>query len=420
MFRKIMKHLTYFNSVVKEGALLVFITITFAGVIWGVYSDEKKDILGYAKEEMEENRSILINKVYLQPGFQPEETSGNKMMFYSVYDNQGRLVRCANVSAKIRGIINQKIQVNNIRDGQLAVLITKQIRPKVKLMFTVLTICEGATVYGKIYVGKSIAGLHRIVITLFFLALTTVFGFIMAGLSFTPIKRSYEKQREFLADASYELRTPLNILLASVESIQGDTANRMTGSSGEALIDMKDRIKKMTKTVNDLLTLVYTDTTTFNIVREHFNLCSVAEQVITAIHPLTQTKNIGVQLIFPEQITVYADRERLAQLFSILLENTVEYTNNGGQVRITIRRLMGHEGFGVEIVVQDNGTAIATEKQKVIIERFNRINKVRSLAIGGSGLGMPIAKWIAELHGGSIAVISKPGVGACFVVFLPL
>jgi two-component system sensor histidine kinase CiaH len=429
MFRKVLKQLTFFNSALMGGLLLVFNLIIFAGIIWGVYIDEQKNVLGYAQEEAEENLALLKDQAYLQPDFSREETGENAMMFFYVYDNQGQLVHYANAPAGFKRIIQQKIKAGTIKEGKPVLLIMKWVRPKIKVMFTVFTIRDGATVYGKIYVGKNVAELYRnfqklisysVAITLLFLGLTAVLGFIMAKRSIAPIKLSYEKQREFLADTSHELRTPLSILLASVESIQGDAANRMTDFSGQVLADMKDEIKKMVKIVNDLLTLARSDAAVLNLMKEQFDLQGVAQQVLRTINPLAQAKHIEVQLICPEQIIVYADRERIVQLLLILLDNAVKYTPNEGQVQLTIRRLGGLNGSGVEIAVQDNGMGIAPEEQKLIFGRFYRTDKTRSRALGGSGLGLSIAKWIAEQHGGTIKVSSTLGAGARFVAILPL
>ncbi|TCL68472.1 phospho-acceptor domain-containing protein [Hydrogenispora ethanolica] len=429
MFKKVLRKLTLFNSALMGGFLLVFIGITFAGIVWGIYTEEQKNVLGYAQEEAEENLDLLKNESYLQPGFNRVETGENEMMFFYVYNHRGRLIRYANAPAGLLEIIKQKSRAGAIPEGKPTVLILKRIRPKIKVMLTAFTIREGGKVYGKIYVGKNIAGLYRniqkllsylVLITLFFLALTALLGFIMARRSIAPIKRSYEKQREFLADASHELRTPLSILLASVETIQGDPANRMTEFSGQVLADMKDEIRQMTKIVTDLLTLARSDAAVLNLMKEQFDLGSIAEQVIRTITPLARDKSIEVQLIFPESVTVYADRERIAQLLLILVDNAVKYTPNNGQLLLMIRRLGGREGSGVEIVVQDNGIGIAPEDQELIFERFYRTDKARSRALGGSGLGLPIAKWIVEQHGGTIKVTSKLGEGARFTAVLPI
>jgi signal transduction histidine kinase len=110
----------------------------------------------------------------------------------------------------------------------------------------------------------------------------------------------------------------------------------------------------------------------------------------------------------------------MTQLLLILVDNAVKYTPDDGQVKLTIRRLAGSESPKIEIAVQDNGIGIAPEEQDLIFQRFYRIDKARSRAMGGSGLGLPIAKWIVEQHGGSIAVNSKTGAGACFVAVMPL
>jgi two-component system sensor histidine kinase CiaH len=429
MFRKVRKQLTFFNFILLGGFLVIFIIITFAGMIWGAYTDEYKDLLGYAQEEAGENLDLLKNRTYLQPEFVRAETEANELLFFYVYDNQGRLVHYSNMPAGLDRLIRKRIQAGTIKEGRPTVLIKRQLRPKIKVMFTALTIRDAKTVYGKIYVGKSVAKAYRVIeklltvligITLLFLGLSAVLGFIMAGRSIEPIKRSYEKQREFLADASHELRTPLSILLASVESIQDDTANRLTDFSGQVLADMKDEVKKMAKIVNDLLTLARSDAAKLNLMKRQFDLKTVVEQVVRTIFSLAQAKHIELQLLCPESINVYADRERIAQLLLILVDNAVKYTPDHGRVQLSIRRLGGPGGPGVELAVQDNGIGIAPEEQRLIFERFYRIDKARSREMGGSGLGLPIAKWIVAQHGGSITVSSKVGEGARFVAVLPV
>jgi two-component system sensor histidine kinase CiaH len=431
MFRKVRRQLTIFNSILMGVFLLVFIIIAFAGSIWGVYAEEQKDILGYAREEAEENLDLLKDKTYSQPGFLKEETGENELMLFYVFDNQGRLIRYSNPHPGLDRLIIREIKAGGIRYGKPDVATWKLPRERHHLreLLAVFPIRDGATVYGKIYVGKNVTDLYHlfqkllyimVLITILFLFLLTILGFIMAGRSMAPIKLSYEKQREFLADASHELRTPLSVLLASVESIQGDEANRMTDFTGQVLGDMKDEIKKMTRIVNDLLTLARSDAAVLNLLKEQFDLKTVAEKMVRTIKPLAQAKNIDLQITFPEQITVYADRERIAQLLLILVDNAVKYTPNGGQVQLAIRRPEDSGGSGVEIVVQDNGIGIAAEEQDLIFGRFYRTDKARSRTMGGSGLGLPIAKWIVEQHGGSITVSSKPGDGARFVAVMPL
>jgi signal transduction histidine kinase len=233
-----------------------------------------------------------------------------------------------------------------------------------------------------------------------------------------PIKQTFERQREFLADASHELRTPLSVLLSSVDAVQSDDANVMSPFAHQVLVDMKDEIKKMSKIVGDLLTLARAENSQFNLMKEQFDLGPDVRQIIRTLNPMAQAKQITLKTEIMDNLLIYADRERIAQLFLILLDNAIKYTPNGGIVELSVR-LTEVDSKELRISVRDNGIGIASEEQARIFERFYRVDKTRSREMGGSGLGLAIAKWIAEIHGGSIKVNSQPGAGSEFVVSLP-
>lgn len=427
MFRKVRKQLTIFNSVLMGSFLLLFTVITYVSLAWNVYSQIQNDVLDYAKEEAAENLALLKAKTYLRPDFIINEAEKSEMQFFYVFNNHGKLVHSSAPHSGLPRMVNRKIAQGNLRDNQPALITFKHSNHHFRVMLTTLPIKDGPIVYGRIYVGKNVTNLYQIFLELLytfalllvvFLFLTTLAGFIMAGKAMAPIKRSYEQQREFLADASHELRTPLSVLLSSVDAIQGDEQNQVTPFSQQVLADMRDEIKKMTKIVSDLLTLARSDGAVLNLMKKQFDLIKVAEQTMRIINPLAQSKSIELRFASPQSIIIYADEERIAQLLLILLDNAVKYTPEHGQVQLLIQQ-RDQASTEIEMVVQDNGIGIAPAEQARIFERFYRVDKARSRTLGGTGLGLPIAKWIAEQHGGSIKVISQPGQGSCFVVTLP-
>jgi signal transduction histidine kinase len=131
---------------------------------------------------------------------------------------------------------------------------------------------------------------------------------------------------------------------------------------------------------------------------------------------LAEPKHIRVQVRNNEHLMIVGDRVRLRQLFLNLIDNAIKYTPDGGTVTLTMERRNGTAVF----VVEDTGIGIPVEEQAKIFDRFYRVDKARSREMGGTGLGLSIAKWIAELHRGSISVQSEPQKGSVFTVHLPM
>ncbi len=426
MFSRIRKRLTFLYSGLMIFFLLTFVGVTYIGLTWAVYSEEKEELLLFAEEEAQEHSIFLQHKELLrQVPPQIEEYRGGRMFFYA-FDNDGILANAAEPYPKLQKSVVEKINTWDVEDGNAALLLPDVDNDKAIVMMASLPVMYGEECLGKIYVGRDITVFYQVlknvfgiltVISLLFLLLASGGGYVMAGRAIIPIKKSYERQREFVADASHELRTPLSIFMASVDAIQRDKDSSMSPFAEQVLADMKDEIKKMSKIVGDMLTLARSDVEVINLLKEQFNIKDVAEQVIRSLQPLAKKKNI--QLCFESQMEhfIFADKERIAQLLLILLDNAIKYTPPTGKVYLGIESSV--KKSGIEIMVKDTGIGIPDKYQKLIFERFYRIDKTRSREIGGTGLGLSIAKWIIVAHGGTVKVNSQEGEGTTFTILLP-
>jgi two-component system phosphate regulon sensor histidine kinase PhoR len=142
----------------------------------------------------------------------------------------------------------------------------------------------------------------------------------------------------------------------------------------------------------------------------------LADEVTARFYTAAAAKRIHLTTEAEDlDLAVWGDRDRLAQLLSNLIDNAIKYTPLEGSVQITVS-----DGNGaVRLVVEDSGPGIPEESLPRIFDRFYRVDKARSRVAGGTGLGLSICRWIAEAHGGTIAVQSEPGRGARFIVALP-
>jgi two-component system sensor histidine kinase CiaH len=425
MFSKIRRQLTLLYSGFMFFFLLAFVGIIYSGLTWAVYSEEKQEMLLFAEEEAQEHSVILRNRELLQQMGKVENYRGGRMFFYA-FDNNGELANSSEVYPEFQKAVREKINQWNVEDGAVVITIAERNNRDAILMMSSLPIMVGDERLGTVYVGRDVTEFYKLLknlfiammlISLLFLALASGGGYMMAGRAIVPIKKSYERQREFVADASHELRTPLSIFMASVDVIKGDKDSVMSPVVKQVISDMKDEIRKMSNIVSDMLTLARADAP-INIIKERFNLKPVAEQAVRSLCPFAHKKNVEFSMESQDEIWTVADKERISQLLFILLDNAIKYTPAGGKVYVGIAAFES-KSRGIILTVKDTGIGILPEYQELIFERFYRVDKARSREIGGSGLGLSIAKWIVAAHEGEINVHSKVGEGSTFTVTLP-
>jgi signal transduction histidine kinase len=250
------------------------------------------------------------------------------------------------------------------------------------------------------------------------LGLVGVGGLWLTRKATQPVEQSYELLREFTADASHELRSPLTAIQTSIEVMQNHP-ERIHPLNAKKMDAIASAVDQMARLAADLLFLARTDATgvapTLN--RETIGLHALLQNVVELLIPQAETKAIGLDIRLPlaSEIYVAGDRSHLRRLFSNLLENALQYTPAGGRVTLATKR----SHWGAVVSVEDTGIGIAPEALPHVFERFWRADRARSRRNGGSGLGLAIAQAIARKHGGEIVVTSEVNVGTCFRVRLP-
>ncbi len=228
------------------------------------------------------------------------------------------------------------------------------------------------------------------------------------------LRDSFNQTRQFSADASHELRTPLTIMRGEIE-----LALRSTKTPEEyrrVLQSSLEEILRMSSIIDNLLMLAKADQGIYHAEFSEVNLRDLVEELYEDSEALAERKRIRVTLRRAAQITMVGDKVRLRQLFLNLIDNAIKYTPEGGSVTLSVEQQNGSAIFQVE----DTGIGIPADEQEKIFDRFYRVDKARSREAGGSGLGLSIAKWIVDLHRGTIAVSSQINKGSVFTVRLPL
>lgn len=228
------------------------------------------------------------------------------------------------------------------------------------------------------------------------------------------LESSFKRMAEFTADASHELKTPLCALRGEAELLL--SKERTTEDYQEGLAHFIERFDHLNRMVNDLILLSKSDSSQVELNLVPLRLDLLVQDMANLFQVLAEQKNIGVNIDLSQETTVMGDKMRLQQLFTNLIDNAVKFTPDGGSIRIRVEKNM--DFARVEVI--DTGIGIPEEEQENIFKRFYRVDKSRSKEIGGVGLGLSIADWIAHAHHGKIEVKSEPNQGAAFTVYLPL
>jgi len=228
----------------------------------------------------------------------------------------------------------------------------------------------------------------------------------------TSLEEAYRTQQRFVADASHELRAPLTALQGNLELLER-APDLPDAEKAEMVACLRQEIGRMGRLVSDLLALAHADAGQKLVSKKLVELDRLLLEAFRDARGLAKGQRLSVGEL--DQLQVVGDPDRLKQLLVILMDNALKYTPTGGEVSLGLRR----SGGIVELTVKDTGIGISAEDLPHIFERFYRADKARSRDLGGSGLGLSIAKWIVEQHGGSISVSSIPGSGSTFTVCLP-
>ena len=225
--------------------------------------------------------------------------------------------------------------------------------------------------------------------------------------------RKYEQsKREFVDNASHELKTPISVLRGIVETLLEEEEDQRKRHFLEKALR---RIEQMQNLVEDLLTLTKLESGRERLNLSEFKLRELVEEVYDSLEQEFVKREVSFENLVSEDFKMFADRQKLFLLLRNLIDNAVKYNKRGGKVWVRAKK----EGNKQILEVEDTGIGIPPEHIPFIFERFYRVDKGRSKEMGGTGLGLSIVKHIVFLHGGEIMVHSKPGEGSRFSVIIP-
>ncbi|HZF38852.1 MAG TPA: ATP-binding protein [Blastocatellia bacterium] len=248
---------------------------------------------------------------------------------------------------------------------------------------------------------------------------------------------AFDLQRQFMADASHELRTPLSVMRTTAQVIL-ERPRRDENEYRSALAMIDDQTRRLARIVDDMFTLARADAGRRPLAQGAFYVDELIVETARAASVLAARKGVMVETARLPEVPYYGDEHLLRQMLLNLLDNAIRHTPAGGRVRVSLNQ----SDSTCEVVVADTGDGIPVEAQPHIFGRFYRVDKARSRSDvdktgaivaangaangvanrigGGAGLGLSIARWVAEAHGGTIRLVHSDSTGTVFAIALPL
>ncbi|OWA35876.1 two-component sensor histidine kinase [Saccharibacillus sp. O16] len=247
-----------------------------------------------------------------------------------------------------------------------------------------------------------------VLIVLFF------FSRFFANRSIQPVREAFEKQKQFIADASHELKTPLAVINTNADVLLANGEETIR-SQEKWLRYIKSETERMAKLTGDLLYLTEMDDSRPGMVQARFDLSDAVENVMLTMEAVVFEKNLTLDYDIEPGLSLVGSREQIVQVTMILLDNAIKYANTRGSIGLSLKREHGE----IRLAVSNTGEGITAEHLPHVFDRFYRTDKSRTRSQGGHGLGLAIAKSIVEQHKGRITAKSTVDEKTTFIVQFP-
>lgn len=236
---------------------------------------------------------------------------------------------------------------------------------------------------------------------------------ILANWTIKPVSKAWDQQKQFIADASHELKTPLTVISTNTDVILSNPYETVEKQE-KWLSYIKNETIRMTKLVNNLLCIAKYDANRINLVYSKLDLSNILSSIAFQYEPLIYENNKTLITDIDDNIFINGDDDKIKQLINILMDNALKYSLENGIIKISMKKI---KQSSVCITISNSSENISKEQLDKIFDRFYRVDDSRNRKTGGSGLGLNIAKTIVESHKGVIRVVNKNSITS-FIITL--
>ncbi|MDD4238876.1 MAG: HAMP domain-containing sensor histidine kinase [Desulfotomaculaceae bacterium] len=409
MIRKLRRKFIFINMTLVSLVLI----IVFASICIFSYQQTKAE--SYDVMQRVINSDIGMAPPTVEIGNRPPKKAMPMLPVFGVLlDDQGQLISAARENVIVSDDMIAEVSKRALASGSQEGILYDQ-----RLRFLLKQTPEGARI-AFADMTRELDAITNLLITLLLvgaggLAAFFLVSLFLSGWALNPVEKAWEQQRQFVADASHELKTPLTVILANTGILLAHRQDTIDQHSKWVEYTQAEA-NRMKKLVEDLLFLAKSDAAQSPVLQTSMNFSDLVWSCFLPFESVAYEQGIISNSEIAPDITLIGDEGQLKQLAVILLDNSCKYAGKGGTVTLTLKRLPE----SVCLSVTNTGAPISSEHLEHIFERFYRSDSSRSREQGGYGLGLAIAKAIVENHRGRISVESSEAAGTTFSVCFPL
>lgn len=411
MFRELRNKFLMLNLII----ITVTMIIAFSTIYLITYNDVKRDIDLELHKISDMNKKQKDNMKEPIPNFNSMEPPKDRSLSFTIIlDNKGKILSTLSIfdmEEEFYEKAKEKALSSNIDKGKFKLEDNHWAFLKISYMdgyrFVFLDITRQQTILTNLILTFLAVALLMLVV-IFFISR------FFANKAIAPIREAFEKQKQFIGDASHELKTPLAVINTNVDVLLSNGEDSIN-SQKKWLNYIKSEVERMSNLTNDLLYLTQMDYSDIKMIFSNFNLSETVENVILTMEAVIFENNIVFNYNIDENLIVHGNNEQIKQVIMILLDNALKYTELNGNIDLSLKRVNGN----AVLSITNTGQGISEEHLTIIFDRFYRIDKSRERKSGGYGLGLSIAKAILEQHGGRVYVKSIINQSTTFTVELP-
>lgn len=319
---------------------------------------------------------------------------------------------------------NSEIDEDDLKESVVEILKNENKTNKVDIDDTKYSYLKKDTPMGikivlldRTYLQNTVNQLLRSFLLVGFISLIALLfiSFYLTNRALKPIKETFEKQKQFIADASHELKTPLTIIKTNTSLILSNPDDYVKNQS-KWINYINSQSDRMSELVNEMLSLAKLDVEENKIEFQSINISKVVKSMMLGFDAVIYENGIELEENLSNDMFINGDTEGIKKLFNILMDNAIKHSNKSGKITVDLFK----DKNKVKLMIKNTGEGIESEHLEKIFERFYRIDTSRVRETGGYGLGLSIAKSIANQHKGRIYAESNVGKDTTFIVELPI
>ena len=419
-FEKLRRQMTCVYAAIFGVLILLIVAAAYTFIWWEILAHEKDNLIAqiyHEGEEWVETREAPCSEAAIRSG---------KMFAYFV-DADGATVVLNQLGNGESGqaLLRHKGDWPKRLDSSRLLRMNGTSGERYRYLAAVAPVLDGDKRVGTLYMFKNMEFYYEAAYkTLFWLLCMALvlymaacyFGYWLAGRNIRPISQMYARQKQFTADASHEMRTPLAVMKLAVQGLREDEDSRLGEFAKESVEMLDSEADRLSRLTENLMTLARSDEDNLPAYTEQVDMTALCHKVATQLALLAEQKQIVLKQDIQADLSVQGDELALSRLLIILLDNALKYS--AAKTTVTLRGARVKEHLVIE--VRDEGCGISDEDKTRVFDRFYRVDKARSRTQGGLGLGLSLAWAIVHQHGGSIEAFDNQPQGTVMYVQLPL